>query len=367
MKSVICELIRSNKNWQEIMESLCIKVKIQNNLAIFNYDIDADFSNSIVQEARGIIIDLDTLKVVCWPFRKFGNWQESYVDEIDWSTARVQEKIDGSIIKLYYYNDQWNWATNGMINAKDANCSYLSKTFLDSIKDAINYSQINFESLNKNYTYIFELVTPDNKIVIDYKYNKLFHLGTRNNENGEEYNIDIGIEKPKEYALTSFEEAIDAAANLNKENGVEHEGFVVVDGNWHRIKIKTQEYINIHHVINNHILTKKKMIEYILEGGESLRIIKENVPEYKHVIMYYEYKLEELKYNLFQFIRYAQNLYKEYSFERKAVVKQINGHPFMAFAMRNLDNEDVDIEKEFNSILHAKLIDMIPDYKNEGL
>ena len=191
--SYICELISTNNNWQEVMESLNVKVKFKGDLAIFNYNVEVDFSNPLVQESRGIIINVISAEVVCWPFRKFGNWQESYVDTIDWSTARVQEKIDGSIIKLYYYDGAWRWATNGMIDAVEADCMYSSKNFLDVIKSASNYGMIDFDSLNKDYTYIFELVSPDTKVVIDYGYTKLFHLGTRNNKNGEEYIVEVEL------------------------------------------------------------------------------------------------------------------------------------------------------------------------------
>lgn len=365
MTSYICDLIKTNKNWQNVMESLNVKVKIQGNLAIFNYNMDVDFANPLVQESRGIIIDYTVPRVVCWPFRKFGNWQESYADEIDWSTARVQEKVDGSIIKLYMYQGAWHWATNGMIDAADADCMYSSKNFLEVIKSASNYGKIEFDKLDRDYTYIFELVSPDTKVVIDYGYTKLFHLGTRNNITGEEYStVDIGIEKPREYALTSFEDAINAAANLNAiGQDVEHEGFVVVDGNWNRIKIKTQEYLNVHHAINGHVMTKKRMIEYILDGGDALNIIKTDVPEYKHIIMYYEFRIEEIKFEMLQAIRYAKSLYEEYSHERKAVASVMKGNPFMAMAMRNLEKEDVDIEKEFASLTVAKLCDLIPDYE----
>lgn len=64
MVSKLCNFIQSNTNWRELLADKNIKVKEDNNLAIFNYDIDADFSDPIVQEARGIIIDLTELKVV---------------------------------------------------------------------------------------------------------------------------------------------------------------------------------------------------------------------------------------------------------------------------------------------------------------
>lgn len=71
--SYLCNLIANNANWREEVANLNVKVKEEGNLVIFNYDIEADFSNPIVQESRGIIIDTSTCDVVCWPFRKFGN------------------------------------------------------------------------------------------------------------------------------------------------------------------------------------------------------------------------------------------------------------------------------------------------------
>ena len=368
MLSYICELIKTNENWQEVMESLDVTVKTNGNLAIFNYGLYPDFTNDLVQESRGIIIDYTVPRVVCWPFRKFGNWQESYADEIDWSTARVQEKIDGSIIKLYYYNGQWNWATNATINAADASCMYTSRNFLELIQRAINYKKIDFDALNKDYTYIFELVSPDSKVIIDYGVTKLFHTGTRNNITGEEYaDVDINIEKPHEYPLNSFDAAVKAATELNKlGQGVEHEGFVVVDGNWHRIKIKTQEYLNVHHAVNNHVLTKKRCVDYVLDGGEALEIIKRDVPEYKHVIMYYEFRIAELKYNLVQDVRYAKSLYEEYNHDRKAVAIAMKNSPFMQIAMKKLevDEEEIDFEYEFSRIFRCRICDLIVDYED---
>ena len=57
--------------------------------------------------------------------------------------ARVQEKIDGSIIKWYFYNNNWNWATNNTINAENTIVNNVTHhTFMDIIKKAINYNAI---------------------------------------------------------------------------------------------------------------------------------------------------------------------------------------------------------------------------------
>lgn len=78
--SQLCRFISQNPdNWQTILaEEYGIKVKREENYAIFNYGFGCDYSDPLVQEARGIIIDTENLQVVCWPFRKFGNYNKNW-------------------------------------------------------------------------------------------------------------------------------------------------------------------------------------------------------------------------------------------------------------------------------------------------
>ena len=105
-ESYICKFIAENQDWERrLTDEYDLKIQhddVENNIVIFNYGIGSDFSLPIVQEARGIIIDLTGPDVMCWPFRKFGNWNESYADSIDWNYAVARQKIDGSLIKLFY-------------------------------------------------------------------------------------------------------------------------------------------------------------------------------------------------------------------------------------------------------------------------
>ena len=98
-------------------------------LYLFTYDIlNSDFYNPIVKESRGIILDIDSPLslpiVVCHAFNKFGNYGEGYSDTklIDWSTVKVQEKIDGSIVKLWFEHRtcQWILSSNSCIQASKA-------------------------------------------------------------------------------------------------------------------------------------------------------------------------------------------------------------------------------------------------------
>lgn len=85
--SHICEYIYEHPaTWDDDFTKMHIRMSGEENggywYMIFNYYNGCDFREPVVQEARGVIIDIDRLEVVCWPFRKFGNFLESYADPI---------------------------------------------------------------------------------------------------------------------------------------------------------------------------------------------------------------------------------------------------------------------------------------------
>ena len=368
--SLLCKFINEHPDtWRQELEEKKINIKEDGPFAIFSYDVFADFHDPIVQEARGIIIDIFKLNVLCWPFRKFGNYNESYADEIDWSTARVQEKVDGSIIKLWNNSrlrDRcWTFSTNNNIYANDSlYCQETGGSFLDLIKSAENYSKIDFNSLDTDYTYIFELVGPHNRVVVNYEKPYLYHIGTRNNKTGVEVNIDIGIEKPKEYPLTTFDQCIAASFELNKDKYfVEHEGFVVVDNNWHRIKIKSPDYLAVHRMIDNNSDTKKHFIDLIITDNDGeIEKTLEDFPKYKTYYLFYKYKLAELVYEVGEFMEYTKHLYEEYSFERKAVAMQIKDEKYKRFGFMALDNNELKAKDVIYNMTSKQLDQFIPDY-----
>src|SRR5689334_401284 len=114
------EFINLHENWEELLSQkpYALSIKRDAGYVLFAYNmIESDFSNSIVQEARGVIFDELTMIPVCIPFFKFFNVQEGHAADIDWSTATVTEKLDGSIIKLWNDAGAWHISTNGTIDA----------------------------------------------------------------------------------------------------------------------------------------------------------------------------------------------------------------------------------------------------------
>jgi len=269
-------------DWKQVLEAepYCMTLREKGNFVLFMYNqIESDFNIPLVQECRGIILEKDTWKVLCFPFTKFWNAGESKAAILDWNTARVQEKIDGSMIKLWWYEPEWRVSTMSMIDAKD--CTLQNdldtryNTFYDLFMEGAKKCTWDFNALNKDYTYMFELVGPYNRVVVPYKDIAISHTGTRDNRTLEELDIDLGVPKPKSYGFKTQEDVLAMAAALP----FSEEGYVAVDANWNRVKIKGPAYVAVHHLKNNGDINKKRALALIMlnEQDEFLSYF----PEYK--------------------------------------------------------------------------------------
>lgn len=283
------KFMQENNNWKDLLtsEPYNILIKEDTDYMLLKYNqLSSDFNIPLVRECRGIIFDKHTLKPVCIPFYKFGNYGESYVPDLDWKSACTQEKIDGSLIKVWYHNGKWRVSTNGTINAFDSVITKLEyfeiqcpfKSYGDIFEQARQNESLDFEKLNKNYTYMFELVSPYNKVVVAYDNIEIYHIGTRDNITLQELDIDIGIKKPKKFNLTSLEECVESAKQLTYCN----EGYVVVDKYWNRVKVKSPEWVAISHLKNNGDISLSGIIQLIRENelGEFLTYF----PEFENII-----------------------------------------------------------------------------------
>jgi hypothetical protein len=151
---------------------------------------------------------------------------------------------------------------------------------------------LNYDLLNKNYTYSFELVSPYNRVVVPYKEIKLYHTGTRNNITLEELNEDIGVQKPKQYRFDTLTDAISSVQNMP----FSEEGYVVVDANWNRVKIKSPAYLAIHRLHNNGNINKKSILELVRKNDhhEFLSYFPEYTEYFKKIEDIYVDYLEKL-------------------------------------------------------------------------
>lgn len=280
------EFCATHHNWEELLsaEPFFLRIKKEDGFVIFNYNqLSSDFNNELVREARGIIFREGEWEVpVCHAFDKFGNYEESYVPDIDWKSAKISEKIDGSIMKLWWHNGTWHVSTNANIDAEKADVPDIRKdTFAQLFWDGVlkNLVKVRYEggtagwlnSLDFEYTYIFELVSPYTRVVIPYERIELYFLGARNNVSNYQWGCDqraaemLHVEmfpRPRLYPMQTLEQVIAAANELPWSE----EGFVCYDKNFNRCKIKSPRYVAAHYARNNNVITRKHLIDIILKG-----------------------------------------------------------------------------------------------------
>jgi hypothetical protein len=134
----------------------------------------------IVQDCRGIILDeQDNWSVVAMAFRKFFNHGEFHCSKIDWATAAVQEKLDGTLCLLYAYDQQWHVATTGTPDAGGSIERVSARTFAQYFWDAFRDSGMVLPGADCGVCFFFELMGPENRVVVRHAAVRLAVLGCR--------------------------------------------------------------------------------------------------------------------------------------------------------------------------------------------
>ena len=322
------DFILSHDNWEELLttDPYNLKISRDGDYIMFKYNqLSSDFTIPLVREARGIIFRESDWECVSHAFNKFGNWGENYCPNIDWSTASVQEKVDGSLIK-FWYDNSWHISTNGTINAFKAELNDAKyPTFGALVEDAMPMSWGAWEeTADPKCTYMFELVSPYNRVVIPYKETKLYFLGMRDMEDGREWNpedsdMSYAFEMPKCYPLHSLEDVQRAANALPWDQ----EGYVVCDTNFNRVKIKSGAYIMAHYARNNGVVNTERLVQIILDGEqeEFLTYASDYTDELKKV----EEAMCEIGYKAFDKLKEIFNM-KEFE-NRGAYAREVMKYP----------------------------------------
>eukprot|EP01119_Soliformovum_irregulare_P019879 TRINITY_DN6383_c0_g1_i4.p1 TRINITY_DN6383_c0_g1~~TRINITY_DN6383_c0_g1_i4.p1 ORF type:complete len:501 (+),score=162.43 TRINITY_DN6383_c0_g1_i4:56-1558(+) len=88
--------------------------------------LNSPIDNDITCECRGLVIDLKTDQVLCYPYKRFFNLEEKEAAKIDWKNCKISEKIDGTLAVLYFHQDAWCLASLESPNADDQIVTQLS-------------------------------------------------------------------------------------------------------------------------------------------------------------------------------------------------------------------------------------------------
>ena len=124
-----------------------------------------------IRYCRGTIINTETRRVVCIPPQK-AEIKENLQEIIDnYEEEHTYEPlIDGTMINMFYHNDEWMIATRSNIGAKN---SWDTKEPFNKMFLEVNGSEW-FEELRKDYCYSFVLHHIKNRIISPIEENAIF-------------------------------------------------------------------------------------------------------------------------------------------------------------------------------------------------
>ena len=294
----IQEFIKAHDNWRDLLsaEPYNLKISDDDGFVLFKYNqIASDFSQEICKEARGLILDSQNdFRVVRYAFKKFFNIDEGYAAHIDWDTAVASEKIDGSIMSVWYARGKWHLSTNGTIDAFKAELSGIGpyKNFGELFESVLPLST--FENHPKDVCWTFELVSPYNKVVIDYPETKVYLLSVRFMNCLAELDYDrisfyaekLGVAYPQFYYMN--DEA--GFRKLVEDMPEGHEGVVVRDQHNERVKIKTLLYFQMHKAKNNGVITLERIVD-LIRANDHYEFLS-YFPEYTDVFNHVKHQLD---------------------------------------------------------------------------
>src|SRR3990167_3396391 len=206
---------------------------------IFNYTQKTQFDrewDDVTRQCRGLIMNVKTGEILARPFPKFFNYQEHVQN--NWPIPNdipiVTEKLDGSLGILYSVHGKTAIATRGSFVSDQA--LWATKWWKENMGD---------EFYEPGMTALFEILYPENRVVVNYDFSGLVHLATLGNVDGEQLDVFFGspMRTAKIVPLTNVEQLM----KLDEPNS---EGFVIFYPKENvRMKIKFPEYVRLHKIV----------------------------------------------------------------------------------------------------------------------
>ena len=280
-------------------------------LAIYNYSRECQYNgmwDDITLNCRGLVLDTEG-NVIAKPFPKFFNYEEHKPEDIPNEYFEVYEKMDGSLGIFFYYEEELSderryniWFNNnyqtGMERFFDPNnlpnfddpyyeptpkikgewhmATRGSFTSEQAIKGMEIANRYNYNKICvPGFTYLFEIIYPENRIVVDYgKEERLVLLGVMNRR-GEEFPYEEMVDEGWDIVM-KYKTWGEDWETLKKEISKDNEGYVIRFSGGMRMKIKGDEYVRLHRILTNF---STKDIWELLRNNEPLELFLERVPD----------------------------------------------------------------------------------------
>jgi hypothetical protein len=284
---------------EKLEKDFSIQSKVYDDVIVLNYNpYESPKFNPIVDECRGLILDKDSLNVLSKGFNRFYNdFEIPDIEKFNFRNAIVTEKLDGTYISIWWDYRVKKW------QASTRRCAYCEGsangniTFKDLVNRAIGDIQEKFNTLTlpKDITYIFELVSPEARIITPYDKTEMYLLAMIERSDGFDHSFKdvvvrfaenlLKVKTPKILNYTSLEEIKKGLDELNTTD----EGYVCIFENDRnitpgrrvvaRLKTKNRRYFELASLSDGLTRSNRKIIDNLLNGNYIEYI--EAIPELK--------------------------------------------------------------------------------------
>lgn len=220
--------------------------------------------DEVTLNARGIVFETATGKVVARPWHKFFNYHELFGEHelvkktleavkkaglpLDMDGIPVMlDKIDGSLGIVYWYDGKWNVNTGCSFHSPQA--MWASRWLNDHMADKDAFAPIT-QSYAINYTHLFEIVWHLDKHPIRYEQDRMVYLGAVETATGQEmrsmgvcaaFALLFGANRPEMFEFSSLEKVEEICKTLPAD----HEGFVITWPSGFKLKMKGDAYLTM--------------------------------------------------------------------------------------------------------------------------
>ena len=291
-------------------------------LHIWNYTPEVQYGqlwDNITLSCRGLVTD-DRGNVLAKPFKKFFNIEEDR--HVPTQDFEVFEKMDGSLGIVFKYNGEVIYATRGSFASDQAK-------WMAKYGEKYNFKDI----LVEGFTYLFEIIYPENRIVVNYgDQERLVLLSIINTETGEEIPYDDILFDG--WDIVQKYDGIRDYSELKGKIDNNAEGFVVRFSNGDRMKIKGEEYLRLHKIMTN--ISTTGVWEHLSTGGDINELLKDVPDEFYKKIKDYADTLSHGYYQVSEYcgkthynFRYGKYNDREVEPTKKEFAQHVltNGHP----------------------------------------
>lgn len=274
-----------NHSFEDLTNEFGIHVNVddRNSKVSLNYDqIHSPRGNPIVEQCRGLVIrpsntNLNQIvgdyKVLARPMLRFYNIEEGF-SKVDLKDPNLiaTNKLDGTCTILYW-DDLYNEFCVATRSTPEAH-HIINKTnehtfttlFWEAVAKNHNYNDF-IAKLDKKVTYIFELTSIFNRVVVRYNKTMITLIAAIETDTGKEldiYNLNINVPKPECWKLNGLKQIRAFVNSFEPEN---FEGVVLVDSNFNRAKVKSDAYLLAHKLKGSIENSPRAIIEGIINGN----------------------------------------------------------------------------------------------------